>query len=245
MEDSRNIIAIRYTGGAGGQFLNGWLTQAKYQDYQDLPLGEFGSGHVCYRDIPFNVSSTYAMWDHLKIQQAKTPDREFIPPYFFGTHCETLDVVRQDLSRVITITYTPDDAWDISMSWLSKYILENPEQRREIERNVNPLGLTFEQQAQRQRERGLDPDRPTENWQMRDLQLRKAAKSQYYSTSPQDPNLLDISWRELMYGDPADLAQRLAQWLGWSPDRFHTHSLVEWRRATLEGWARARIIGGS
>ena len=240
-----DYIAIRYTGGAGGQFLNGWLTKAKYQDPNPMPLGEFGSGHRSRREVPWNVSSFYSLEDHLTLYRQQHPDTLCHAPWFFGTHCEDQSLVLRSVGRVITITYQEQDCREITLAFLGKYMLENPKHREEIERNCNPLGLTYAQRQQRISDRGLDPAWPEENWMVQDVLRRKRERISEFQPRAPDPRVMYISWSELMHLDPQPMIDRLGQFTGMPPAQFDRSSLEAWRRATSEGMRRARVIGGS
>jgi hypothetical protein len=240
-----DFIAIRYTGGAGGQFLNGWLTKAKYQDPDPMPLGEFGSGHRSHREIEWNVSSFYSLEDHLNLYRQRNPSTICHAPWFFGTHCEDQALVLNSVGRVITITYQEQDCREITLAFLGKYMLENPKHREEIERNCNPLGLTYAQRQQRISDRGLDPLWPEENWMMLDVLRRKKERVLDFQPTGTDPRVMYVSWTELMHLDPQPMIDRLGQFTGMPLAQFDRASLEAWRRATSEGMQRARVIGGS
>jgi hypothetical protein len=242
---SGNFIAIRYTGGAGGQFVNGWLTKAKYQDTSLMPLGEFGSGHFSHREIEWNVGSYYCLEDHLNLYRQRNPEKPCRPPWFFGTHCEDLDLILASVDRVISITYTQEDCREITLAFLGKYMLENPKHRDEIQRNVNPLGLTFEQQQQRILDRGLDPLWPEENWMIHDMLRRKQQHLPSFAPTSTSTNNIYISWQELVHLDPTNMIARLAEFTGLDIAYFDLDSLYAWRSATLAGMHKARVLGGS
>jgi hypothetical protein len=128
---------------------------------------------------------------------------------------------------------------------LGKYMLENPKHREEIERNCNPLGLTYAQRQQRISDRGLDPAWPEENWMVQDVLRRKRERISEFQPRAPDPRVMYISWQELMYLDPRPMIDRLSQFTGIDPAQFDLESLEAWRRATREGMQRARVIGGS
>ena len=240
-----DYIAIRYTGGAGGQFLNGWLTKAKYRDLDPMPLGEFGSGHLSRREVAWNVSSFYSLEDHLTLYRQQHPHSPCYSPWFFGTHCEDQALVLNSIGRMITITYQEQDCREIALAFLGKYMLENPKHREEIERNCNPLGLTYAQRQQRIRDRGLDPAWPEENWMMLDVLRRKRERISEFQPTGADPRVMYISWQELVYSAPQPMIDRLGQFTGIDPAHFDLESLKAWRKATGEGMQRARVIGGS
>jgi hypothetical protein len=146
---------------------------------------------------------------------------------------------------VITITYQEQDCQEITLAFLGKYMLENPKHREEIERNCNPLGLTYAQRQQRILDRGLDPRWPEENWMVQDVLRRKRERISEFQLGAPDPRVMYISWSELMHLDPQPMIDRLGQFTGMPSAQFDRASLEAWRRATSEGMQRARVIGGS
>jgi hypothetical protein len=210
-----------------------------------MPLGEFGSGHFSRREVEWNVSSFYSLEDHLNLYRQRNPTAICHAPWFFGTHCEDQALVLNSIGRVITITYQEQDCQEITLAFLGKYMLENPKHREEIERNCNPLGLTYEQRLQRIQDRGLDPLWPEENWMVLDVLRRKKERITEFQPTGVNPRVMYISWQELMYLDPRPMIDRLSQFTGIAPAQFDTAGLDAWRRATREGMQRARVIGGS
>jgi hypothetical protein len=111
------FIAIRYMFGAGGNFMDAWLTASKL-NLSNIVLNEYGSAHSAYKEfLPFRLPLT-------KTPTPSTNSRRH-PPYFSHTEYRDLSIISSMFYKVINMSYELDDCDELELCFLGKLFFES------------------------------------------------------------------------------------------------------------------------
>jgi hypothetical protein len=215
-----NIIPVTFFGGTGGNFLSSFLSHALAKDYSLMSINESGNMHS-NRDSYTNVGLFIDTTGHInlrKILRDRDKDKELRFP---STHIADPSLALKYFKKVIKTYFTDDQYLEIMGVFYLKnnYFLKEPvdfsasEERDILLRFIN-----------------------------RRIEEKKEFTRLCENCPDLEPNLLNVSWSEMVYEDPNNLIEKLGVFTGIPVENFNIINLLEWRRLTIEASERAKRI---
>jgi len=218
-----NIIPIGYLGGTGGHFLGSFLTKAKYNYPDEINLSEHGNSHNNYKEMsmPDNFVDV-SVEERIDIIKQIKPNvlkgYELQSPYFFACHIIDADILVDNFEKVIYIHYDYEDTYDIARAYYGKWVVDV--QKKQLE-NTKSIAFAIIY---------LIADMKSK------LEIVKNRKDL-------GPNICNISWKELVHGEPNILVDKLSSFTGIDSNRFSEPDLKLWREATIGCIDKYRTLG--
>jgi hypothetical protein len=206
-----DVILIRFLAGTGGSFLKNLLLAAKRNIKEDFTFSKSGNAHTqIAEELNYHI-----LIEDLKCQQLlKTVDDLSDPPFFVMTHCHDQQLCVSQFTRVITITYTREDA-DAIIKLVEKKLYNDD--LKVFDHVTLEDGSIIS----------------IEDWRRGRLPRTIAKIPLWTQPADADPNTtLFISFRELLYGHPNALIEKLSLFTGIPPGSFSKKNLQTWRELT-------------
>lgn len=210
---NKDLIAIRFPSGAGGQFLNAFLTAAKLNNKIPLEFGNYGSAHNTYKEFsqhsmpidPVNIQIGVLTNALIRCNELRSS-----PPYIMHTHIFDLSLLMNYAYKVINISYTLDDSPDMFYAFVGKYIFEN--------------------------NRDIDPWIKIQN---PNIYMRKLIPN--YTVEETD-RILVVYWSDLFIKPAAPLIAKLSEFTNIPKENFLEENLINWRDKTMKGIRETKLF---
>lgn len=190
-------------GGTGGHFLTGFLIDARNNTLDTASLSKNGNAHLTNRDIP-NCQLSIIDSDKQKIDYvlASIVSETSKPPYFVPLHVLDISFCVDNFDKTIRITYNSNDILELSTIFLAKNLIDTAE---------------------------LDPSLYESKLREREYFLRSRLE---FFKSITNPNVLNVSWKELFKGDVELLVNKLSTYTCIPSENFNLQNLKIWRSLT-------------
>ena len=204
MNLNKDIIPVTYMSGTGGSFLARFITFAKLNSKDILNLSKHGNAHTGYIELPCSVLGP-GEDDIIKIEHILNiqPCDGVFPIYYVPVHIVDLQLCMNFFEKAIRITYEKDDMDNIAICYVGKYHIDS------IHNEASIFNLNLQSQ----------------------MMLLKFANQ--FSTMKLNLNVLNISWKELVYYDPNILINKLHNFTKIPLENFNIENLYNWRKATI------------
>jgi hypothetical protein len=192
--------------GTGGSFLAKFITFAKLNSKDILNLSKHGNAHGGYVELPRSILGPPDD-DNLLIHQmlSAIPNDNVLPIYYVPAHIVDIKLCMNFFEKAIRITYKKDDIKDITYSYLGK-------------RHIDVVCK--------------DESPNVFNLYMHSLMfITKYVED--FSMLEENLNVLNISWKELVYYDPDILINKLNNFTQIPKENFNIENLYNWRKATI------------
>jgi hypothetical protein len=218
-----DYIPIRYSGGAGGNFLAAWFRAAKMNQTIDQErFSTNGNAHNLLKDAADGLN---AIDDEKRLNAMLncTPILNSKEPYYIPTHYNNLDQLKQYYSKIITISYDYiTDARDISASLYKKLITD-------VFYN-HPHDVIEEDKTWTKNKLKLPKDRV-----LIELFKEKISTTIYFPWTefPSTDQYLCIKLYDLLYKDPEELITIVSDWTTHPNQNWDRLALIKWRTLTL------------
>ena len=218
-----DIIPIGYLGGSGGHFLGSFLTKAKYNYPDKINLSNHGNSHNNYKEMSMpdefvKVSAEEQIKIIKEIQPNTLRGYTLQTPYFFACHIIDADLLVNNFEKVIYIHYEYEDIYEIAKAYYGKWMLD--EQNVQVENPKSTAIAIFALISDMKNKLKVVKDR-------KDL----------------EPNVCNISWKELVHAEPNILIDKLSKFIGIDSSRFSESDLNLWRTATIACIDKYRSLG--
>lgn len=213
--------------GTGGNFLANFITMAKLNSKEPLQLSKHGNAHNSIwvelsgsKSGPYSPGQPASSTDEEKIKHllSGTPVKNSVPIYYPFDHIIDLKLCTMFFEKAIRITYEKDDINDVIYSYVGKYHIDTA---RKNANDIFNLKLVS--------------------------QVHISNYLKHFSTTDKIPNVLYISWRELVYDDPIILIEKLNNFTKIPNENFSIENLIKWRKAThscIDTFASAKYSTG-
>lgn len=214
------VIPISYFVGTGGNFLRAFITDAKYNRHQPIKFSQYGNSHSYIED--FHVSSFFNLDDDdndkLTAILETRPLSDSIEPYYVQTHIIDTNLLTANFNKNIRIVFSESDSLDIFHIFLGKVMNDTM--------NVNYGNII-----------DLKVDKLDRFFIAHRMAKHKFAMLTYHKYFHNDnlPNVLCISFKELLYYEPSILLKKLSDFTNIPIIQFNTVNLNKWRELTLQG----------
>jgi len=210
---NEDIIPVTYMSGTGGNFLSKFITMAKNNSKDYLQLSKHGNAHglenteLSGSGIGPTQPKTEKSDDDLKIKKilSNTPKENTSPIYYPCDHIVDLERCMKFFKKSIRITLEQRDIQDVAFSYTGKFEIDH----RENDKKTAMFNL---------------------KWHAF-VYISQYAK--HFTDNIQLPNVLYISWKELMYNDPIILINKLHNFTLIPKENFNVENLINWRKATI------------
>lgn len=211
MNLENNIVPILYMGATGGNFMANLLSSAGRRDFSEKQLSRHGNAHVHHYGTPgtpeFNMNRFHVS-DELKVADLfKNKPNHAGYIWYTNLHSRNIELMLKHFSRVIWITYEPDDVVELSTVLVGKMHIDD-------------------------KQKEISSDKVKMYYNMSLLYLQG-----YVSTFVpiMDDRVLNVSWKEI-YHLPIDLfLNKLIEFTKIPKEDFDTPYIENWRNATTEG----------
>ena len=200
----QDYISVRFIAGAGGAFLNAWLTTAKNESDQYMNLTDVSSANHASLEIQASVPHNFRSDQHKQFLSTVVPGVAGTePPYFVLDQSHSLEESLECVQRVINISYDIDDTDDITWCNYKKSFMR--------QQNVDLL----------------DAEAILE-------QLSEFTGNCWikFRAKTDTERVCYIKWKDLLSGDPIVLVEKLSGFTGISASKFDLALLGQWRAGT-------------
>lgn len=218
-----DIIPIGYLGGSGGHFLGYFLTKAKYKFKDKILLSEHGNTHDNFKEMAMpdefvNVSVDEQLELIKELQPNSLNNVPLVTPYFFACHIIDADKLLEHFNKAIYIYYDYEDIYEISKAYYGKWIVDHTQTHLE-----STKGTAF-----------------TIIYLMADMKNKlKLIKNRV----DLEPNLCNVSWKELVHDDSSILINKLSKFTDIDINNFSKSDLDKWRQYTISCIDKYRDLG--
>lgn len=208
-----DIIPIGYIGGSGGHFLGYFLTKAKYKLNDNIILSEHGNTHASFKEMSMpdefvNISVDEQIELIKEAQPNSLNNVPLVKPYFFACHIIDANKLLEHFDKAIYIHYEYEDIYEISKAYYGKWIVDHTQTQLE-----STKGIAF-----------------TIIYLMTDMKNKlKIIKNRV----DLEPNICNVSWKELVHAEPTILINKLSEFTGIDSNNFSKSDLEKWRKSTI------------
>lgn len=202
----KDLIAIRFLGGSGGQFLNSFLTAAKFNNKIPLIFGEYGSAHNTFKEffwhcdpcapVEGQITQIENVVDAIKRERTS-------PPYIMHSHGYDLDLLMRYAHKIISVSVTKAELPQIFYAFVGKFALE---------KTVDEIPYWMLKQN------------PHTFSQLR---------ADKYDIGHSE-RCLTIRWHDLLAGDISLLISQLSEFTTIPKENFLEENLINWRKITID-----------
>jgi hypothetical protein len=208
-----DIIPIGYTGGSGGHFLGYFLTKAKYKLKDYITLSEHGNTHASFKEMsmPDNFVNI-DVDEQIKLIKQATPislgNVALKKPYFFACHIIDANKLLEHFDKAIYIYYDYEDIYEISKAYYGKWVVDHTQTQLESSKGT---AFTI-------------------------LYLMAGIKNNMKIIKNRvdlEPNICNVSWKELVHMDSSILINKLSEFTGIDSNNFSKSDLDQWRKSTI------------
>jgi hypothetical protein len=191
--------------GTGGSFLARFITFAKLNSKDILKLSKHGNAHSGYIELPRSILGPSD--DNLIIEHMLNaiPKDNVLPIYYVPAHILDIKLCMNFFEKAIRIIYKKDDIEDITYAYLGK-------------RQIDVVCK--------------DESPNVFNLYMHSLMFITKYIN-YFSMIEENSNILNISWKELVYYEPDILINKLHNFTQIPKENFNLANLYNWRKATI------------
>lgn len=210
---NEDIIPITYMGGTGGNFLCHFIVSAKLNSNHRIPFSNHGNVHAFgMRDLPTLPTSIFDndqdkinyLFLQLSQDQQKFGHR-LVKPYIVALHLLDINMINSIFKKSIRITYDLDDINDITNSYYGKFYLDAKD----------PLTIKY-----------------PHSFIKKNIKKEITDLISDFSEIKNIPNVLFVSWKELVYNNIDTLVIRLSKFTDIDSNSFSKEALTEWRTKT-------------
>lgn len=193
-------------GGTGGNFLCHFISSAKRNIKDIIPLSEHGNSHEFgIKDIDsFSRGIAWPDKDKVDFLFSQLPKPGAEKPYYVNCHILDINMINANFKKSIRIVYDEDDISEITNVFYGKWFIDTQIGKSVpiYKKESYALGMRYRQ--------------------------RKFLKMQDM------PNVLFISWKEYFKGNIDDFIEKLSTFTNINIENFSKESLIHWRKKTQE-----------
>lgn len=212
-----DIIPISFISGTGGRFISYLLNSAKSNVPVEIKFSKYGNAHDIWNlDIEIGATPydlTTPLDKHItffiKELSRKQNNSEFVKnnpvPYYGSCHIDHIEELLFYFDKAVHITYDIEDIPMISYALVGKQMIDQCQHDK----------LLFLKHFYRSH-----------------TTLLKSRLSIRKTRIDLEPNLLNISWKDIVFNDPNLLIEKLSNFSSIAVDKFKMEDLLEWRRRT-------------
>ena len=206
-----DVILVRFPGGCGGSFLKNLLLAAKRNDRTDFVFSKHGNSHrEIVKELNYHMISE-SLKEHTLLE---LEDSSAKTPLFVLTHCTDLNLCTATFNRIITIYYNPKEVDSIVKLVEKKYYNDE---------------LTIFDQVKLEDGSMI----PIEDWRPgRKRRLHAGILNWAPPEGTIPDSMLFINFREILYGVPHVLFEKLSAFTGIPVSNFSKKNLLAWRELT-------------
>ena len=212
---NKNIVPITFIAGTGGRFISYLINSAKAIESTPLKLSKYGNAHAIWdleieiASTPFNNLTSSAenakfFFSSFAMARKKVNYTKNNPlPYYGSCHTDDVEGLLWYFDKVINISFDVEDIHNIALVFAGKAYVDDA--------NINDTAVLK---------------------QLYSNTITLLINSVRRPKPELEPNLLNISWKDIYQNDPTKLIHKLSEFCNIPHEKFRIDELIEWRNRT-------------
>lgn len=193
-------------GGTGGHFLSAFIRAARECAAQHWSFSEHGNAHSCSIDRRYSHGGVDNVPAVAHILSEYNSPNDLMTRYT-ASHCSDPDLALQYFEKIIKTCFTPDESWEVALAFVIKHGMDTRLMKYSREEIIcATTGM-----------------------------MNMHSSFPALCSESSIPNILNISWKELLYNDPHVLLYKISDFVSIPVYEFPVEKLLTWRELTLNG----------
>lgn len=213
---------MTFKSGTGGRFLSYLLNSSNSKDIPDIILSEHGNAHsigmlgIEVFTLSYDTTTTVdtQIQDILNFNNNMDNSLQKEGPHYCSGHIIGVDKLLNCFEKAVLLSYDEDDILDTSYAYIAKHAIDD-----------NKLNFTEIKKLLY----GI-------------IRVNIEDMCDFISRTDLEPNLLNVSWKELYKGDINEFVKKLSDFTQMPEDNFRVNDLIEWRNRTSNSIEKMRKL---
>lgn len=213
---------MTFISGTGGRFLSYLLNSSKSKDSPDIILSEHGNAHAVgmlgieVYTLSYSTATPVdiQIQDILNFHNSMGESLKKESPHYCSGHIIGIDQLLTSFEKAVLLSYDEDDILDTSYAFIAKHAIDDAK-----------LNLT-----------------EIKNLMYGIIKVNIEVMHDFISRKDLEPNLLNVSWKELYKGDINEFVKKISDFTQMPEGNFKVNDLIEWRKRTTNSIEKMRKL---